>query len=172
MANLQSEMPHAFRKLAALEAELQAEEERARQAAENAAEQARIKTEDAGDAAALDLLRELPSMYAARARKAAELVPLLRDFWAIESDIRRQEGEALQAVANSQRFSLPTREDRYARLRQAAHLPDRGDVGLQPPSDAGETLAQTVIQAITSRYLTPGAILLPGGRGMTFDFKG
>lgn len=171
MTDLQS-MPHAMRELARLESELQAKEEQARQAAENAAEQARIKAEEAGDAAALALLREMPSMFAVRAAVAAELAPLLREFWAIESDIRRKENEALNILTASQRFSTPSSQDRYARLRQAAHLPDRGDVGLQPPSDPGETLAQTVLSSICGGFLAPGAILLPGGRGMTFDFKG
>lgn len=165
-----TQMPHAMRELARLESELQAKEEQARQAAENAAEQARIKAEDAGDAAALALLREMPALFAARSAVAAELVPILARFWKVETDIRLQEALAFQAVVNSQRFLNPSSQDRLARLRQAANLPDRADVGLQPPSGEGETLARTVLSAILAGALLPGALVV-GRQSMGFDFK-
>ena len=74
------DLNRVMRELAAREAELQGQEERARQAETNAVEAMNERTEAAGDAAALAKLREMAPMYEARARKARGCSPSCVNF--------------------------------------------------------------------------------------------
>lgn len=168
---MSNEFPRVRQENIRREFELKAAEEAEQTRIEQARAQDRQRAEESGNALAGDMLAGMRPMYLARAKKAAELAPLLAEFWAIEADIRRQEGQAYKALADTQRYNDSNPQSRLESLRSMAGLPDRTEVNLPTPNTPGEALARTVFAAITGGNLAPGAITLAGGRGVVFDFK-
>jgi hypothetical protein len=124
-----------------------------------------------GRAQALAIIGTLPPLYNRRAEIAAVLAPILADFWRCEHAIRVRENDATNILHTSRRFAdTPDAPQQVNQLRAQVGLPDKQDAGMPIPTNDAELLARSVVEAITGGYLTPGAIVLPGGKGMNFNF--
>lgn len=165
------DLPLTMRELAAREAELQAQAEEKKRAQERAANSQREMTEAVGLSRAREIISGLAPLYAERARIARELAPGLAELWKVDSEIKRREGETLDLLQASRRFTdTPSPVESLRTLRALAHLPPTADPGLPQPANPAELLASTALYAIFAHVITPGQINL-GSRSMTVSFK-